>query len=105
MAIAEPPLPPRQPPAPEPPPGPRVMQILPQTSGWKWLACVILALIAFVPPQAVGQSGSRSNSSPGISVVPPRPPSPPTSDAVTEILKGGPEEWTSPERLSSSLQI
>ena len=69
------------------------------------MACAILALAAFLPPQAAGQSGGRSNTSPGVSVVPPSPPLPPTSDAVTEILKGGPEEWTSPERLSSSLQI
>ncbi|MGI8977797.1 MAG: flagellar type III secretion system pore protein FliP [Pirellulaceae bacterium] len=81
------------------------MQFRPQTTGWKWLACAILALTAFLPPQAAGQAGGRSNASPGVSVVPPSPPSPPTNDAVTEILKGGPEEWTSPERLSSSLQI
>src|SRR4029079_402428 len=45
------------------------------------------------------------NTSPGLNIVPPSPTPPPTSDAVSDILKGGPQEWTSPERLSSSLQI
>jgi len=73
--------------------------------GWKWLACLALALAIFLPSHAVGQTDSRTNSSPGLSALPPEPPPPPTSDAVSEILKGGPQEWTSPERLSSSLQI
>jgi flagellar biosynthetic protein FliP len=72
---------------------------------WKWLACLLLALAAFLPAHAAGQTGRLSDESPGISVDPPSPPAPPSSDAVSEILKGGPQEWTSPERLSSSLQI
>ena len=62
------------------------MQLRPQTTSWKWLACAILALAAFLPPHAAGQTGGRSNTSPGVSVVPPSPPQPPTSDAVSEIL-------------------
>ena len=69
------------------------------------LACALLASIALLPASAAAQTGSRSNQSPGIGIAPPSPPPPPTSDAVSEILKGGPKEWTSPERLSSSLQI
>ncbi|MCE9526777.1 MAG: flagellar type III secretion system pore protein FliP [Planctomycetales bacterium] len=72
---------------------------------WKWLACVLLSLAAFLPAHAAAQPDSRSNTSPGLNIVPPSPPPPPTSDAVSDILKGGPQEWTSPERLSSSLQI
>src|SRR6185436_14994468 len=72
---------------------------------WKWLACLLLALAAFLPTQATGQTARLSDESPGIIVDPPSPPAPPSSDAVSEILKGGPQEWTSPERLSSSLQI
>jgi flagellar biosynthesis protein FliP len=33
------------------------------------------------------------------------PPAPPSADAVTELLRGGPQEWTSPQRLSSTLQV
>jgi flagellar biosynthetic protein FliP len=72
---------------------------------WKWLACLLLALAAFLPAHAAGQTARLSDTSPGIIVDPPSPPPPPSSDAVSEILKGGPQEWTSPERLSSSLQI
>jgi flagellar biosynthesis protein FliP len=32
-------------------------------------------------------------------------PQPPAADAVSEILRGGPQEWTSPQRLSSTLQV
>ncbi|HUE73786.1 MAG TPA: flagellar type III secretion system pore protein FliP [Pirellulaceae bacterium] len=30
---------------------------------------------------------------------------PPATDAVSELLRGGPQEWTSPQRLSSTLQV
>jgi flagellar biosynthetic protein FliP len=33
------------------------------------------------------------------------PPAPLLPDPVTEALRGGPESWTSPERLSSTLQV
>lgn len=69
------------------------------------LACLLLALLSLLPASAAAQTGNRSNQSPGLGIVPPEPPPPPTNDAVSEILKGGPKEWTSPERLSSSLQI
>jgi flagellar biosynthetic protein FliP len=43
----------------------------------------------------------------GAPAAPPAPPAPPTlvTDSLVESLKGGPEEWTSPQRLSSSLQV
>ena len=69
------------------------------------LACLLLAPLSLLPASAAAQTGNRSNQSPGIGIVPPEPPPPPTSDAVSEILKGGPKEWTSPERLSSTLQV
>jgi len=37
--------------------------------------------------------------------VPATPELPSTSDALNEVLSGGPEAWVSPQRLSSSLQI
>ena len=48
----------------------------------------------YPPGRAVGQEEA-----PATSVAPP------TSDAVTELLRGGPQEWTSPQRLSSTLQV
>src|SRR5438045_5677249 len=36
---------------------------------------------------------------------PPAPPAPILPDPIAEALRGGPESWTSPQRLSSSLQI
>lgn len=81
------------------------MQSRPQKTGWRWLAIAALAIAVLLPSHASGQNGSRSNASSGFSVVPPSQPPPPTGDTVSEILKGGPQEWTSPERLSSSLQI
>ena len=71
---------------------------------WPMLALLAVAAALLAPPEASAQD-SGPYSSPGVNAVPPDPPSPPTTDAVSEILKGGPEEWTSPERLSSSLQI
>ena len=32
-------------------------------------------------------------------------PAVPAADAVSELLRGGPQEWTSPQRLSSTLQV
>ena len=36
---------------------------------------------------------------------PSTPLAPQATDAVSELLRGGPEEWTSPQRLSSTLQV
>lgn len=80
------------------------MQFRPQTTGWTSLALVALVIALVLPGHAAAQA-TRRGSSPGISMTPPEPPPPPTNDAVSEILKGGPQEWTSPQRLSSSLQI
>jgi flagellar biosynthesis protein FliP len=81
------------------------MKSRPHNIGWRWLAVAALATAVLLPSHASGQNGSRSNASSGFSAVPPSPPLPPTGDTVSDILKGGPQEWTSPERLSSSLQI
>lgn len=81
-------------------------------------AAVILALSlvfsASGPLQAqqtvTGESAySSSTSNPqttlAVPAVPETPALPSTGDALSEILSGGPEAWTSPKRLSSSLQI
>ena len=81
------------------------MNAISQFTSSKWLVSLCLALTLFLPAHAAAQTGSRSDRSPGLSIDPPAPPPPPTSDAVSDILKGGPQEWTSPQRLSSSLQI
>ena len=36
---------------------------------------------------------------------PPAPPAPILPDPLAEALRGGPESWTSPQRLSSTLQV
>ncbi len=69
---------------------------------WLLTACCLLAMLGIVPTVQAQSRSAKDYSA----VTPPSPPAPPpTSDAVTEILKGGPQEWTSPQRLSSSLQI
>jgi flagellar biosynthetic protein FliP len=50
----------------------------------------LLVLAAFVCPLAA-QDGSTSLA--------------PPADAVSDLLRGGPEQWTSPQRLSSTLQV
>ncbi len=53
---------------------------------------VLLLLAAASAQMAAAQEGSS-------------PHSPPDGDAVSELLRGGPQEWTSPQRLSSTLQV
>jgi len=62
------------------------------------LLCVLLA------------SGTVWAQSPGISppaeiAAPASPPLPALPDPLAEALRGGPESWTSPQRLSSTLQV
>jgi len=69
----------------------------------RWLpglltAALLLATSGF----AVAQTSAAPQP---IIAAPPAPPAPPSTDAVADILRGGPEAWTSPQRLSSSLQI
>ena len=47
------------------------MQNCSHITAWKWLACAFLALTVLLPSQVFGQTGGRSNKSPGISVEPP----------------------------------
>ena len=61
------------------------------------------ALASYAPSAAQAQINSARPTT--TITVPPAPPAPPSADAVTDILRGGPQEWTSPQRLSSSLQI
>jgi flagellar biosynthesis protein FliP len=64
--------------------------------GWTVALALIAACLAALPAgEAMAQQGAPSA----------RPPSPPSGDAVTEVLRGGPQEWTSPQRLSSTLQV
>lgn len=63
----------------------------------RWLSLSLLALTLSVSA-AWAQDGSGTPS-----IMPPAPP--PPGDAVTELLRGGPQEWTSPQRLSSTLQV
>src|SRR5438045_3867166 len=81
------------------------MRISKASAIWTSLACLALALAVLLPAEAAAQSAERPIFSPGLNVEPPNAPAPPGIDTVGEILKGGPQEWTSPERLSSSLQI
>ena len=55
-------------------------------------ALAALALFALVAGPLAAQEGGTAVS-------------PPASDAVSELLSGGPQEWTSPQRLSSTLQV
>jgi flagellar biosynthetic protein FliP len=76
------------------------------------VASVLVAAVVSLlwPAMASAQAPLSVEQSPSVltdpSLAPPITPAPPlTTDALTELLRGGPEEWTSPERLSSSLQI
>lgn len=63
---------------------------------WLWKAILpalaVPLLLAVMTCVAAGQDN-------GTSLVPP------ATDAVSELLRGGPQEWTSPQRLSSTLQV
>jgi len=54
-------------------------------------------LILAAAPAAVAQSS--------VPATPPSPPAPILPDPVAEALRGGPESWTKPEKLSSTLQV
>ncbi|MDX1947362.1 MAG: flagellar type III secretion system pore protein FliP [Pirellulaceae bacterium] len=57
-----------------------------------------LLLVGIAAPAAWGQT------SPSVVPTPPAPPSL-LPDPLSEALRGGPESWTSPQKLSSSLQV
>jgi flagellar biosynthesis protein FliP len=63
---------------------------------WTTVAMVLAATcLAAVP--ALAQSSPATPASPS--------PAPLLPDPLTEALRGGPESWTTPERLSSTLQV
>ena len=68
---------------------------------WPLLVLLVLALTT----SAWGQQ-RRDRDEERIAAPPAAPAAPPAPvDAVGDLLRGGPQEWTSPQRLSSSLQI
>jgi flagellar biosynthetic protein FliP len=68
-------------------------------SEWVVITAVLLACAAPVLAQSPGLAPPAEVPSPA------PPPLPPLSDPLAEALRGGPESWTSPQRLSSTLQV
>jgi len=66
------------------------------------IAVVSMALLVLVAP-VLAQSPGISPPSDNVSPAP--PPLPPLLDPLADALRGGPESWTSPQRLSSTLQV
>jgi len=66
------------------------------------LAAVVLTLV-FGSAKAAAQSASQDVAGPSTTIAPVTAPLLP--DPVAEALRGGPQSWTSPERLSSTLQV
>src|SRR5438128_1389119 len=64
-------------------------------------AFAVAALLLCLVSPADGQI----TASPGNSAAPPPPPAPILPDPVVEAIRGGPESWTSPQKLSSTLQV
>jgi flagellar biosynthetic protein FliP len=60
-------------------------------------------VLASTTPPAFAQSTSREVAGPSTTIAPVTAPLLP--DPVAEALRGGPQSWTSPERLSSTLQV
>jgi flagellar biosynthetic protein FliP len=67
-----------------------------------WSAVLLAALLALAPQPVGAQDVSRQSANST-----PQAPLPPTllPDPVAEAMRGGPQSWTSPERLSSTLQV
>ena len=68
-----------------------------------WLAATAFVLAFLTTSTASAQSASREVAGPSTTIAPVTAPLLP--DPVAEALRGGPESWTSPERLSSTLQV
>jgi flagellar biosynthetic protein FliP len=75
----------------------------------KWLkqiaapSLVAVSLVIAIAPPIAAQSSTSSVAGPTTRVPP--APAPLLPDPVAEALRGGPEAWTSPQRLSSTLQV
>ena len=63
-----------------------------------WMALVMLL--------AAGEAFAQASAPITSATTAPAPPAPPAlSDPISDALRGGPESWTSPQRLSSTLQV
>jgi len=60
-------------------------------------ASVVLGTLLLAAPPLLAQGNSTATTLPS--------PAPLLPDPLTEALRGGPESWTTPERLSSTLQV
>src|SRR5712675_2685964 len=67
----------------------------------KLLFAAAIALLPLVLPR----SSLAQNAQPSSTTSTASPPAPVLPDPIAEALRGGPQSWTSPERLSSTLQI
>jgi flagellar biosynthesis protein FliP len=61
------------------------------------IAVVVVSTLLLAAMPLLAQSNSTTSTS--------LPPAPLLPDPLTEALRGGPESWTTPERLSSTLQV
>jgi flagellar biosynthetic protein FliP len=61
------------------------------------------AVLAAVPDEAGAQSPGAAVAEVPSPALPPPPPS--LADPLADALRGGPESWTSPQKLSSTLQV
>ena len=73
-----------------------------------WRSIVAGILIAAAAPAWAQSPQSSARATPPTAIPSPAPPRLPDQllpDPISEALRGGPESWTSPERLSSTLQV
>jgi len=65
------------------------------------MICLALVAALLTPRESLAQTTTSTSSSTTL----PATPAPLLPDPVAEALRGGPQSWTSPERLSSTLQV
>ncbi len=77
---------------------------LPQYARWLWTVAVAVFLaLAAIDTAAHAQTDSAAPAAPAAPSAPPPPASP--DGSIPQFLQGGPDVWTSPQGLSSSLKI
>ena len=69
------------------------------------MRAAIIILTVLLSPLFARPVQAQSATSPASASPAANPPAPLLPDPVAEALRGGPESWTSPERLSSTLQV
>src|SRR3954470_6497036 len=69
------------------------------------MRAAIIILTVLLSPVLARAVQAQSAGSPAPSSPAANPPAPLLPDPVAEVLRGGPESWTSPQRLSSTLQV